>query len=149
MKCDCKECAFRGMELCEQRKLFDENAKLKEALKPIMEFHAAPAKWLNMDEMYHASFDAVRKAQDIMNGIIKKENEVSGNEMGKYRVAFRFKGGSKYRFAHGDAFIMKDVAIAMANAMIHEKPFDRAVFFGSKENGWELVWEKTIGKGDK
>jgi len=68
MKCDCNNCAFRGMEFCEHRKLMDENAKLSEALKPIMEFRVAPAKWIDKDEMYHKSFDIVRKAQDIMKG---------------------------------------------------------------------------------
>ena len=29
MKCDCKDCAFRGMEKCEHRKLMDEVNRLK------------------------------------------------------------------------------------------------------------------------
>jgi len=45
-----------------------ENAKLREALKPIMEFRVAPAKWIDKDEMYHKSFDAVRRAQAIIKG---------------------------------------------------------------------------------
>lgn len=39
MKCDCKDCKFRGMKLCEHRKLMDENTKMHEALKPIMELY--------------------------------------------------------------------------------------------------------------
>ena len=33
MKCDCKDCAFRGMELCEHRKLLDEVNKLKATIQ--------------------------------------------------------------------------------------------------------------------
>ena len=33
MKCDCKDCAFRGMGLCEHRNLVDEINKLKATIK--------------------------------------------------------------------------------------------------------------------
>lgn len=33
MKCDCKDCSFRGMELCEHRKLLDEVNKLKATIQ--------------------------------------------------------------------------------------------------------------------
>ena len=33
MKCDCKDCAFRGMELCEHRKLLDEMNRLKATIQ--------------------------------------------------------------------------------------------------------------------
>ncbi len=33
MKCDCQDCAFRGMELCEHRKLIDEINKLKATIE--------------------------------------------------------------------------------------------------------------------
>ena len=33
MKCDCKDCAFRGMELCEHRKLLDEVNRLKATIQ--------------------------------------------------------------------------------------------------------------------
>lgn len=33
MKCDCKDCGFRGMELCEHRKLMDENNRLKATIQ--------------------------------------------------------------------------------------------------------------------
>ena len=33
MKCDCKDCSFRGMELCEHRKLLDEVNRLKATIQ--------------------------------------------------------------------------------------------------------------------
>jgi len=33
MKCDCKDCGFRGMELCEHRKLLDEVNRLKATIQ--------------------------------------------------------------------------------------------------------------------
>ena len=33
MKCDCKDCAFRGMEKCEHRKLMDEVNRLKATIQ--------------------------------------------------------------------------------------------------------------------
>lgn len=39
MKCDCKDCKFRIRLLCEQRRLMDENMKMREALRPIMELY--------------------------------------------------------------------------------------------------------------
>ena len=33
MKCDCKDCAFRGMELCEHRKILDEMNRLKATIQ--------------------------------------------------------------------------------------------------------------------
>lgn len=33
MKCDCEDCAFRGMEMCEHRKLLDEINRLKATIQ--------------------------------------------------------------------------------------------------------------------
>ena len=33
MKCECADCAFRGMALCEHRKLMDENKALRKTIR--------------------------------------------------------------------------------------------------------------------